>query len=1125
MTGPLADAPVRDLVRDAHDLTLLVEAGAGTGKTTVLVERVLALVATGRVRLRRLAAITFTEAAASELRDRVREALERAVAGAGLPDAHPIDDAGRRRCEQALAELDDAAIGTLHGFAQRILAEHPLESGLPPAFEVAGEIEASIAFDERWAAFADRLLDDPALEATLLEAFTLGLRLDWLRALARRLHDHHDRLLDAPFGAHHPGGLRPVDPEPVLGPLRAALAHRVSCTDPDDKLALHLERLAGHARTLEAADDDLERLDLLARGPGLATRYGRSGNWPDVTLVRGLLAWAEEARAELLARRRAAVIGPLAAAVRADVLDAAEARRRAGVLGFHDLLVLARQLLREDPVARRRVAERFDCLLVDEMQDTDPIQVELAVLLATDDPGAGSRPWSAVPLEPGRLFFVGDPKQSIYRFRRADVTLYERVRALLGTGAVALQVNFRSVPGILDWVNHVFAILMGGDDRSLQAAYVPLVAHRPAPDDPTPPVAVVGGPADEPVGTVRARAAEELAALLRSVQRGEWSVTDPDTGEIRPARLADTAVLLPTRTALSTIETALERAGVPARVESQSLVYATAEVRDLLAVLQAVDDPTDEVALVAALRGPAFGCTDADLAAFRLAGGRWDHRRPPPAALAPEHPVPRALGTLRALHEAHVWETVSETVGRVVRELRFFETALAHHRPRDHWRRLRFLQEQARAFVEAQGGGLRDFVGWVERQAAEGARVDETVVPEPDDDAVRILTVHGAKGLEFPIVLLAGLEAEDRDESPPALWSEEGRMEVRVGTKETSFATPGYDDLAAGESAQAAAERIRLLYVAATRARDHLVVFLHHRVAGRCHASRLWEVLEGSPHRRLAPGVPAGPPPAAVTAAPRPMDEEERAAWLTDRARRLARAGRPASIAATALPVHPVPAAGRAEERADERADRVGVEQADEGVDESVEDAETRPPWRRGRAGTSLGRAVHAVLQTVDLASGADLEETARAQARAEGIPDREGEVRALVAGVLGSPIVREAVAGGRFWREVPVAAPVGDVVLEGFVDLLVEGPDGLVVVDYKTDRLDTEAAVDAAADRYRLQIGAYALALEKALGRTVSRGVLVFARPGRAVERDVGDVRAAATDALAAATAASATP
>ncbi|MCZ7526481.1 MAG: UvrD-helicase domain-containing protein [Acidimicrobiia bacterium] len=1124
MTGPLADAPVRDLVRDAHDLTLLVEAGAGTGKTTVLVERVLALVATGRVRLRRLAAITFTEAAASELRDRVREALERAVAGAGLPDAHPIDDAGRRRCEQALAELDDAAIGTLHGFAQRILAEHPLESGLPPAFEVAGEIEASIAFDERWAAFADRLLDDPALEATLLEAFTLGLRLDWLRALARRLHDHHDRLLDAPFGAHHPGGLRPVDPEPVLGPLRAALAHRVSCTDPDDKLALHLERLAGHARTLEAADDDLERLDLLARGPGLATRYGRSGNWPDVTLVRGLLAWAEEARAELLARRRAAVIGPLAAAVRADVLDAAEARRRAGVLGFHDLLVLARQLLREDPVARRRVAERFDCLLVDEMQDTDPIQVELAVLLATDDPGAGSRPWSAVPLEPGRLFFVGDPKQSIYRFRRADVTLYERVRAAgNGSRGPAGQLPFRpgdprlGEPRVRDPDGGRRPIPPG---RLRPARRPPPGSRRPDPargrrrrsrrrasrHRPGPRRRGAGRPAP-----VRAR---------RRVVRDRPRHRRDPTG---PARRHRRAAADPDRPEHHRDSPRAGRRPGPRREPVARLRHGRGARPPRGAAGRRRPHRRG-----GSRRGPAGPGLRVHRRRPRRVPPRGRPLGPPeasPAALAPEHPVPRALGTLRALHEAHVWETVSETVGRVVRELRFFETALAHHRPRDHWRRLRFLQEQARAFVEAQGGGLRDFVGWVERQAAEGARVDETVVPEPDDDAVRILTVHGAKGLEFPIVLLAGLEAEDRDESPPALWSEEGRMEVRVGTKETSFATPGYDDLAAGESAQAAAERIRLLYVAATRARDHLVVFLHHRVAGRCHASRLWEVLEGSPHRRLAPGVPAGPPPAAVTAAPRPMDEEERAAWLTDRARRLARAGRPASIAATALPVHPVPAAGRAEERADERADRVGVEQADEGVDESVEDAETRPPWRRGRAGTSLGRAVHAVLQTVDLASGADLEETARAQARAEGIPDREGEVRALVAGVLGSPIVREAVAGGRFWREVPVAAPVGDVVLEGFVDLLVEGPDGLVVVDYKTDRLDTEAAVDAAADRYRLQIGAYALALEKALGRTVSRGVLVFARPGRAVERDVGDVRAAATDALAAATAASATP
>jgi ATP-dependent helicase/nuclease subunit A len=160
-----------------------------------------------------------------------------------------------------------------------------------------------------------------------------------------------------------------------------------------------------------------------------------------------------------------------------------------------------------------------------------------------------------------------------------------------------------------------------------------------------------------------------------------------------------------------------------------------------------------------------------------------------------------------------------------------------------------------------------------------------------------------------------------------------------------------------------------------------------------------------------------------------------------------------------------------------------------------------------------VGRAVHAVLQSIDLATGAGLDATARAQALAEGIPQREAEVRALARSALQAPTIRNAVAGGRYWREVPVAAVVDGVTVEGFVDLLVETLEGLVVVDYKTDQIPTDADLDAAMVRYRVQGAAYALALERALGTPVARCVFVFTRRRRAVEREVDDLRGAVAE------------
>ena len=233
------DADVRALVRDDHDISLFIEAGAGTGKTTALVERVVALVASSDVELRELAAITFTEAAASELRDRIRSRLEEGAAG----DVEWIaDDRARRRCQDALAELDDAALTTLHGFAQRLLSEHPLEAGLPPVFEVLDEIRARVRFEQRWGELVDRLFADPALEETLLVGLVLGVEFRHLRDGARIMDDNHDRV-------GPPAPVRPlpaIDIAPLLATLDDLLSTRsAACSVEDDRLACHIDETIG----------------------------------------------------------------------------------------------------------------------------------------------------------------------------------------------------------------------------------------------------------------------------------------------------------------------------------------------------------------------------------------------------------------------------------------------------------------------------------------------------------------------------------------------------------------------------------------------------------------------------------------------------------------------------------------------------------------------------------------------------------------------------------------------------------------------------------------------------------------------------------------------------------------
>jgi len=1089
VTAP-ADQGARDRIHHDLDATLFVEAGAGTGKTRELIERILRLVASGRAEIRHIAAITFTESAATELRDRLRLKLEEASR-----DTADLPPEERARCDQALHDVDAAAIETLHAFAQRILSDHPLEAHLPPIIDLQDDIRASITFDERWAEFLDELLDDPELEQPLLRAFTLGIKPEQLRKVAWQFHQHWDRLEQAEQPVP---SLPALDVTAALAALETACELRRFCDDHDDALYRHLDGLERYRARLAAADGELDQLRILAeRTPIKRSNVGQLKHWRSFTpaSVRHQLLEAHELRERIVNEAKASALPPVLAALRRLVLAYADDRRRQGRLEFHDLLVQARDLLRRDASVRRRVRAKYSHLLIDEFQDTDPLQIEIAVLIAGEETDGPPPPWHDASIEGGRLFFVGDPKQSIYRFRRADIALYQRAQRLFSQQTVRLTQNFRSLRPVIDWVNHIFSELIGTDEKDGQAPYITLAAAR---EDEGVRVRILGAPAEALLPAVRQREAAQIAQLIQSAKDEPWPVTDvgPDGALVRrDAQYADIAILMPARTTLPPIEDALEAAGIPYRVESRSLVYDTQEVRDLLAVLRAVDDPTDQVALIAALRSPAFACGDDDLLRFVRAGGRWDYRRDAPAELPADDAVPIALAALHTFHQRRWWQPISGLVEAVIRERRLFELAFAHRRPRSRWQRLRFLLDQARAFEEGGGRTLRQFIDWAERQADEGTRVVETVVPEPDDDAVRIMTIHAAKGLEFPIVILAGLNLDQGSRGQrqrDVLWNERGLPEVQLGV---GFATPGYEQLSAIEETMELYEKTRLLYVAATRARDHLAVSVHHKVDQECHARNVLESCLRRPEL-WSPSEPAPPRPAAAGAAPARFDDtaERRQAWLEERTRRIERLARAPWRSATGIAQRQAGSDGDPNLRKEPPVEEV-------------------PPWRRGRAGTAVGRAVHAVLQSIDLASGEGVESAARAQAAAEGIAGRAEEVARRAQAALRAPAVRAAVAGGRYWRELYIAAPIEGITLEGFIDLLAEGPDGLVVIDYKTDAVPGDRELAEALARYRLQGAAYALAAQQALGRPVARCVFVFAQAGEAQEREIEDLAGAVED------------
>jgi len=1107
----VADQAERRLIVEATDKTLFVEAGAGTGKTHALVSRVVSLVLEG-VPVTQVTAITFTEKAASELAERIRKRLEEMLQDAEQKAAPNADI-----LRQAVHDLDQAAIQTLHGFAMRILSLYPLEAGLPPRIGLRDEVAAALDFQDRWKRFEDQLLADPAAERFLLRGLTIGLRLKDLQEVAERLNESWERLRDVVVpGAEEPG----LAPEDILQPIEAVQAARRASADDAitrrvDSLAGYLEFLRGLSQSLRRAGSAAERealevdlLRLLARMPPITSsttgrsrgldNFGQKGAWDDIWWAREQMAAAEAARQEMLDGTRSAVICRLLPLLRKFVLDGAEERRKLGELEFHDLLVRARDLLRDNTDVRRALHDRFRRILIDEFQDTDPIQVELAALLAS--PGEVPVSWEAAVTEPGRLFFVGDPKQSIYRFRRADIEVFKRASSAFGSEHVALTQNFRCRPGIVDWVNEVGERLFGrfgaGPDPR-QADWIPLQAARPAGKGTA--VQVIGGPVDLPAPQLRQREADAVVATVLAAKRENW--LKRDNPKVAATRFADIAILLPTRTNSPAIERALGQAGIPVRVESRSLLFAAQEIRDLTNILAAIDDPTDDVSVVAALRSPAFAVEDGELLAHVQAGGRWDYTRTPPA----DSPATVVAGmeSLRAFHASRWTSSVGALVERVIAERKMLELAATGTRPREAWRRLRFVSEQARQLGDAGTvGSLRQFVHWLRTQAAERARIVEAVANEPDDDAVRLLTVHAAKGLEFPIVILAGLGVPPMNRSPKVAWGTAGDgrdvLGVRTGRSETVFQTPGFDALGQAEREHGFLERDRLFYVAATRAQERLVVSLFHRPPkNMTHAARherqTCAVAECLQAMRADCDWEELPPQGVLTTGGQPAlsrrddTSESREAWVAAREKQLDALAKARAIPATAI-----------------------AHRADAGPagDDKPEPVEEDQPWKKGRAGTSVGRAVHAVLQTVDLATGEGLAETARTQAVAEGIADQAGHIARLAESARTSRAVSAAIESGRHWKELYAGATVEGTLIEGFIDLLYETPDGLVIVDYKTDSVRDEAAIDQAMERYRLQGAAYAMVLEEALGRPVARCVFVFCEPR--TEREVTDLEAA---------------
>jgi ATP-dependent helicase/nuclease subunit A len=1158
----LADQADRDAIVTALDDTLVVEAAAGTGKTTALVRRILRILATGRAQVSHVVAVTFTEKAAGELKLRLREALERERIVASEPEV-------RTRLDAALGSLEEAHVNTIHGFCAELLRERPVEAGVDPLFTVLTEAQSQRLFDEAFGGWLQAQLQDPpegvrrALRRPGSGSWNPNARqdgpIDRLRRAAWELADWRD------FTA--PWSRRPFDRHLAIGGLlervRAFAALTADPgyardnlyldTDPVRRLALDLDLRGWDPDDPADADTWEARLVELSRARSLVwVRQGRGKAYKPGVSREAVLSALDSLKNELDGFRMDAD-AELAAALQQE-LSSAVARyesykARAGALDFLDLLLKARDLVKHDADVRRGFQERFTHLFIDEFQDTDPLQAELLLLLTADDPAATD--WRTIRPIPGRLFIVGDPKQSIYRFRRADVGIYREVAERLeqaGARRVTLSTSFRSVPNIQACVNAAFAPVMTGDPLTLQADYVPLSPHRPAMAG-QPSVVVL--PVPEPYATrnVAARAIEQSlpdavgAFIDWVVNESGWTVSPArDGGDRTPQRVQARDICILFRRFLSFGEDvtlpyvrALEARGVHHVLVGGKSFHDREEVEAVRASLAAIEWPDDELSVFATLRGPLFAVGDEELFDWKARYRRVHPFRVPaegvPTAL---QPIVDALRVLQRLHRRRNYVPVADTIQELLHATRAHVGLVLRSNGEQALANVLHVAELARQYEASGGISFRGFVDDL-RVAAETAQAAEAPILEEGSDGVRLMTVHKAKGLEFPVVILADLTCKlARAEAGRWIDPASNLCALKIG------GWAPYELLLhdAEEAARDRAEAERLAYVAATRARDVLVV----PAIGDGPYDGGWldpltpAIYPPETSRREAqpaPGCPAFASKDSVLA--RPDFEPARRSTVAPGQHRFANEGGADHDVVwwdpRALHLHAEPPLGlrrddlivkdgdaaavsarldayrtwsgekaRVIEVASSPALRVktatawAAEAATLGIDQeiasqaAVEVVDLGPVAADRPRGPKFGSLVHAVLASIPLEAAPDLvARAADVQGRMLGAsPAEAGAAATLVSSVLGHEVMTRARAASRVRRETPITWLQRDgTLIEGVLDLAFDEGDATVVVDFKTDH-----ELEAGETRYRAQLQQYVHAVTRATGRP-ARGIL----------------------------------
>ena len=1011
-----------------------IEAGAGCGKTTRIVNDILGGIEKRDFSIEDIVVITFTRKAASELKSRISLKLQEAM-GTGNP-----------LIEAQLMNMGNARISTIHAFCEGLLKERPVEAGVDPGVTIIEDTGQEEFLNEVYDEWLEEKLEEEVdfFRELLLE---IGKELKAAENNFGRLDTSFLGIIKTALQYRELELFTPKKPETPKKILTEFLKQCRPYLNSTDYHTVN-DFVADYVQTIEEAkkgapEDYIETLSRYSLGgKGGDSCKDLRDEWKAVcsTYVPRFTYSARYPEIKEVYQNTNRLVQDFVDYYRS-------AMRDRGVMDFNEILYKTELLLRKDKAVREYFKNKFTYIFVDEFHDTDPLQTMILFYLA-EKRGTFAKSWDKIQIEKGKIYVVGDPKQSIYRFRRADIEIYTRAMDKItqkGTGKKELlSVNYRSSAKIIDWVNSFFKDRMKRPkDGNYQAKYVPLKPHKKKGGSIlfVKPAAGSGDMEDQKVDDAREMEAKLTASWIKENTVGEKFA------------FRDIMVLFRTKRNMLRTTEYLEEFDIPYEMVGASSYFGRGEIQDMANMLKSIASPLDQVSVVAALKGPFFSLTDKDLYTWRLQGGKFDYRG---AGEDPDHKVGYALREIRSFHE----KSRRTTAANILREMLEEKGILASYMKtkRGRYKVLNIIKavELLKSFGRIPfNDAVADFTDKLEKNI----EMPDFSPKTGDADEVQLLTIHKAKGLEQKVVYIADSTSADLKDNAVFIDNENGQILYKLNN---DFETPDYTSWKDKDKLRNAAESERLRYVAATRAKELLVI--------NSVPFKKFEETFVAPFfskKTKTRTVTIDVKNVTISAGKKTVNPKPNALKKFERELERIRVGIPEAIKAVSMPSLSVvsPSTGK-------------FEGGEEDVQIQVVYDEREMDFRlEGTSAATIGTLTHKLME----ANPSNLQKAAATIVKNENVKMDPSHLISLVKALRKKSLVKRLDQAKTILREVPIKfKTTGNAYYDGSIDLLFEEDDGWVLVDYKTITVSDKKEEEKVRKKYKAQMGIYAEGLRQ---------------------------------------------